>query len=257
MDNKIFDSKRIALGYTKRPWLHKNVMEQIKKDCCLRENFKNGLDVGCGAGLSTKALKLICDKVTGTDISPEMISVCNELYKKEEYEFYVAKAEETIIPRDKYDIVTAAGVINWVNKERFLENMNQVTALNGQIVIYDFWITDKMADGDTAYTTWYNDKYLQRFPKPPRQETIWQQSDLPENFTMENQVFYNMTYDFSVKDFVDFMMIQSNVNAQIEIGQKTVEEVKNWMYETLSPIFNEEGKTLIFSGYNWYIKKTT
>ena len=180
---------------------------------------------------------MICDKVTGTDISPEMISVCNELYKKEEYEFYVAKAEETIIPQDKYDIVTAAGVINWVNKERFLENMNRVTALNGQIVIYDFWITDKMAGGDTAYTTWYNDKYLQKFPKPPRQEKIWQQSDLPENFTMEKQIFYDMTYDFSLKDFVDFMMIQSNVNAQIESGQKTVEEVKNWMYETLSPIF--------------------
>ena len=31
--------------------------------------LKNGLDVGCGTGLSAKALKLICDKVTETDIS--------------------------------------------------------------------------------------------------------------------------------------------------------------------------------------------
>lgn len=184
-----------------------------------------------------------------------MIGVCNELYKEKEYEFYVVKAEETMIPREKYDIVTAAGVINWVNKERFLENMNRVTVLNGLIVIYDFWITDNMGDGSTAYTAWYNDTYLQRFPKPPRQENIWQQSDLPGNFTMEKQVRYNMTYEFTLENFVDFMMIQSNVNVQIERGQEAEEEVRSWMYETLSPVFQGEIKTLIFTGYNWYIKK--
>lgn len=113
-----------------------------------------------------------------------MIGVCNELYKEKEYEFYVAKAEETMIPREKYDIVTAA---------------------------------------------WHNDIYLQKFPKPPRQENIWQQSD--------------------------FMMIQSNVNVQIERGQEAEEEVRSWMYETLSPVFQGEIKTLIFTGYNWYIIK--
>ena len=69
MDNKSFDHKRIANGYAKdRPWLHKLVMDKVKSDCALDKPFKNGLDVGCGAGLSTKALKLICDKFKGTDI---------------------------------------------------------------------------------------------------------------------------------------------------------------------------------------------
>ncbi len=31
MDDKAFDSQRIAEGYAKRPWLHKEVIEQIKK----------------------------------------------------------------------------------------------------------------------------------------------------------------------------------------------------------------------------------
>lgn len=44
-----------------------------------------GLDVGCGAGLSTKA-------------------------------------EETSVPVVPYDIITAAGVINWVDKDAFLYN---------------------------------------------------------------------------------------------------------------------------------------
>jgi len=133
--------------------LHKSVMAQIKVDCEVECTFKNGLDVGCGAGLSTKALKLICDNVTGTDISEAMIGVCEELYKEAGYSFYVAAAEETKIPKVKYDIVTAAGVINWVEREKFLGNMQAVTGKGGLLVIYDFWITDKMLGKWTQCTS--------------------------------------------------------------------------------------------------------
>lgn len=143
MNNIDFNAKRIAQGYANRPWLHKKVMEQFKKDYNITHNFRNGLDVGCGAGLSTKALRLICDKVTGTDISPEMIEVCKEQYQADDsYNFYVAKAEETKSVTEQYDIVTAAGMINWVDKDSFLENINHVLKKQGILVIYDFWITD-------------------------------------------------------------------------------------------------------------------
>ena len=119
MDNRSFDSKRIALGYAKRPWLHKSVIEQLLCDCNLDESykFKNGLDVGCGAGLSAKALRLICDKVTGTDIADSMVEVCKELYGDDKaYSFYVAKAEETKLSDTKYDIVTDAGFCQLVDE---------------------------------------------------------------------------------------------------------------------------------------------
>lgn len=254
MNNKSFDSQRIAEGYAKRPWLHKSVMEQIKADCKVDGIFKRGLDVGCGAGLSTKALKLICDKVTGTDISEAMIGVCEELYKESEYSFYAAAAEETKIPKVPYDIVTAAGVINWVDREKFLDNIKEVMEQGGLLVIYDFWITDKM-NAKEAYTEWYQKEYLQNFPKPPRKENTWSQLDLGERFLMKKQVTYQMQYEFDLDSFIDFMMIQSNVNVQIEEGKRAETEVRQWMNETLSPIFGEEKKQLIFEGYNWYIEK--
>ena len=137
MNNKSFDSKRIALGYAKRPWLHKQVIEQLIRDCGhdTYYKFKNGLDVGCGAGLSTKALRLICDKVTGTDIADSMVEVCTELYGDDKaYSFYVAKAEETLVPDTKYDIVTAAGCINWVDDKKFMENMLELGIVFGPVV---------------------------------------------------------------------------------------------------------------------------
>ena len=121
MDKITFDEKRIAEGYVNRPWLHKKVIERFVSDCEVTSNFRNGLDVGCGAGLSTKALHLICDRVTGTDISEQMIQVCKEEYKDNKaYTFYRAKAEKTKEPAEKYDIVTAAGMVNWVDRDLFL-----------------------------------------------------------------------------------------------------------------------------------------
>lgn len=252
MNNKSFDAQRIAEGYAKRPWLHKGVMKQIQNDCNI-ERLENGLDVGCGAGLSTKALKLICDHVTGTDISPELIAMCNKLYD-ESYDFYVAKAEETEIPDTPFDIITAAGVVNWVDRDQFLANVDKVLMANGIIVIYDFWITDKMIRNE-EYTKWYKNQYLIKFPKPYRKGKVWNQNDLTKSFIMEKQTKYYLQYDFEIDEFVDFMMIQSNVNEAIENGHISVQDAKDWIREGLQEIFNNEKRTLVFEGYSWYIRK--
>lgn len=254
MDNKSFDSKRIAEGYAKRPWLHKEVIEIAKRDLGLEEGFmyENGLDVGCGAGLSTKALKLIAKDVTGTDVASSMIDVCKELYGDDSYTFFVAKAEETPIPSKKYDIVTAAGCINWVDRDKFQKNMREILSPGGIVLIYDFAITNRMV-GVEEYTTWYNEEYLKRFPKPPRNEDVWTDSDLIDGLKFIKQVNLEFTYSFSKEAFVDFMMIQSNVNSRIENGEVTAKEVKAWMMDSLEPVFEGEEKKLIFSGYSWYI----
>lgn len=255
MNNKSFDDKRIAHGYASdRPWLHKSVIERLKYDLNITKSFHNGLDVGCGAGLSTKALKLICDNVTGTDISGEMIQVCSDTYDASEFTFYAAKAEESLLPKMPYDIVTAAGVINWVDKDAFLKNMSLVMGKNAILIIYDFWISDKMLQND-AYTEWFHNLYLTNFPKPPRNEEVWRQSDMPEEFIIRKQVTYQIKHEFALDSFIRFMMTQSNVNAQIQNHQKSESEIYDLMKQTLSPIFHGINQTLIFDAYSWYIER--
>ena len=55
-----------------------------------------------------------------------------------------------------------------------------------------------------------------------RKEQVWKQRDLSETFAMEKAVSYNLTYDFTLDEFIDFMMIQSNVNEKIERGDFSV-----------------------------------
>ena len=72
---------------------------------------------------------------------------------------------------------------------------------------------------------------------------------------MEKQIDYKMEYGFLLDEFVDFMMIQSNVNSRIEAGDVSEVDVQLWMKESLDPVFTGKEKTLIFSGYSWYIIK--
>lgn len=183
-----------------------------------------------------------------------MIEVYQKTYKEDGYSFYQAKAEEIALPERKYNIVTATGVINWVDRDKFLKNMRRVVDLGGLLIIYDFWITDQMKENE-QYKVWYNEIYLKRFPKPPRREDVWKQEDLKEHFEMEKQSNYDMFYDFTIEKFIDFMMIQSNVNAQVEGGKTTVCEVRTWMRESLSDFFQNQERALCFSGYSWYLKR--
>lgn len=253
MNNRDFDFKRVAQGYKKRPFLHKQVIEQFKRDVT-DKTFSYGLDVGCGAGLSSKALKMICSHVTGTDISKEMIEVAKEVCEDEKgYDFIVSRAEETPVLDKKFDIVTAAGVISWVEKEPFLRNLRSIINEQGYVLIYDFGISDRMK-GNEAYTSWWHDAYLKEFPKPFRNEDVWTKEDIaPYGFHMLDQIRFDMEYEFDSASFIEFMMIQSNVNAMIEGKGRSIEEVREWFLQSAAPLFNEEKKTLIFSGYSWYM----
>ncbi|MBR4356818.1 MAG: hypothetical protein IKQ00_02740 [Butyrivibrio sp.] len=72
---------------------------------------------------------------------------------------------------------------------------------------------------------------------------------------MYKQINYELIHSFSLDDFIDFMMIQSNVNAKIESGEMVELQVRSWMNDTLSPIFKDREQELVFDGYTWYIKR--
>lgn len=193
--------------------------------------------------------------MTGTDISGEMISVAGEICNDNNMHFFICGAENVPIPENPYDIVTAAGMVQWVDVKKFLKCMDKIMCMNGILLIYDFGITDQKTD-DCGYHDWWHNQYLVKFPRPYRNETVWKQEDVNEyGFQIRKQVTYEMKYEFQLDEFIRFMMIQSNVNTKIETGRITIEEASQWFYSTLQPIFMQEKRTLIFNGYSWYIER--
>lgn len=154
-----------------------------------------------------------------------------------------------------FDIATAAGVINWVDESRFLTGLKKVLKPGGIAVIYDFWISDRMK-GSEAYTDWWKTQYLVNFPKPLRKENVWTDRDVsPYGFFMEKQGTYSMEYEMDRETFVRFMLLQSNVSAQVEGKGRSLEAIRQCFLQSLEPVFAGEKKMLIFEGYSWYLKK--
>lgn len=255
MKNIDFDHKRIAQGYKNRPFLHRQVIERFQNDIG-RQHFALGLDIGCGAGLSTKALKTICENVIGTDISPEMIRVAREVCEQnEDITYLVSSAENLSLQSARADIATTAGAIQWIDRDRFLPNLNQLMKDGGYLLIYDFAISDTMLE-NPAYTDWWHKQYLVHFPRPYRNESVWTDNDVrPYGFRMADQIELVMEHTFSLMSFIEFMMIQSNVNTRIETGEIEEDAARKWFHKTLSPIFKDQAQHLIFRGYSWYLLK--
>ena len=165
-----FDYKRIAKGYAlNRPVYHIEFMEVVKQQLGVTESLEKGLDVGCGAGSSTIALGKLCKNVIGIDASKEMILAAKQYCEDESMEFICCRAEDVNLEDDTIDIITAAGSMNWVDENIFLGKAHKLLKNERYFIVYDNSMVNKM-EGEPAFTRWWEEEYLRKFPKPVRKE---------------------------------------------------------------------------------------
>ena len=69
-----FGTDEMAAGYaTSRPPVHPRVIEQVYQELGRTEPFRRALDVGCGAGVSTRALSGFAGKCIGLEPAEAML----------------------------------------------------------------------------------------------------------------------------------------------------------------------------------------
>jgi len=102
------------------------------------------LDVACGTGdFAMEALKHGVERVTGVDISENMLEVAREKLQTRHMagrlEFLYGDCERLPFPERMFDAVTVAfGVRNFEHLERGLAEMYRVLKPGGQVVILEF-----------------------------------------------------------------------------------------------------------------------
>jgi SAM-dependent methyltransferase len=247
-----FSFQRVAEGYANhRPYYHPVVISKIRSHLGLKSTLSTALDVGCGTGLSTLALREIADHVVGTDSSAAMISVANGSGHKD-IGFRCAPAEELRFPDQSFDLITVCGAINWIDRDRFLPEAKRALKPNGWLVVYDNFITEHMREVP-AYTQWYQEQYVFRYPKPPRDETPLTPVEAEQHGFHVVQEDYTNALSMSTEQYVEFMLTQSNVIAAVDMGSESLSDAREWMHRTLAPVFPEQHGTFLFAGYIWYL----
>jgi SAM-dependent methyltransferase len=248
-----FSSKSAAARYTEgRPHFHALVVEQIRAFLSQAQPVKRAIDVGCGTGLSTVALKKIAERIIGADMSPEMIALAESV---ERVKYVVADAVRLPFAEDTFDVMTLSSAFHWLDRREFLKEADRVLRPGGWLIVYDNYFSGQMEERP-AFQPWYRESHLGRYPPPPRATLSFTEEDSGnEGFHLAGYEQYQNTISFSIAGLINYLTTHSNVIAAVECGSEDINDVRRWLAEQLKPLFGDlEEATFLFYGPIWYLK---
>lgn len=101
------------------------------------------LDLGTGTGTIARGMALRDCIVSALDISESLIATAQQLDKQVgvEIQYHLASAEETSLPDQSFDVVTAGQCWHWFDGDQVANEVKRLLVPNGHVIIAHFdWI---------------------------------------------------------------------------------------------------------------------
>jgi SAM-dependent methyltransferase len=240
----VYDSERLAAAYAfDRPPVH----EQILRSARLARQADQALDVGCGAGLSTAALASLARQVTGLEPIPAMLAHRRTVAPCAR--FVIGQAERLAFAAGSFDLVTAAGSLNYADLPAALTEIARVLTRDGTFLLYDFSAGRRSVSGGVL-TAWFS-SFEQRFSSPPG----WQPFDVRElplvgyGLRLIGYTDVETRLPMGLDAYLRYMLSEVNVDNAIARGACSAEEARDWCRRTLRAVFADGEVTVVIPGY--------
>ena len=240
----VYDSERLAAAYARdRPPVH----EQILRSARLPRQADQALDVGCGAGLSTAALAPFARRLTGLEPVSTMLTHWRTVAPRAR--FVIGQAERLPFADQSFDLVSAAGSLNYADLPAALAEIARVLTRDGTFLLYDFSTGRRSETGDEL-ARWFG-SFERRFPWPPG----WQPLDvrgLPlaaHRLRLVDYADVETRLPMSFDAYLRYMLSETNVDNAIARGACTAEQARDWCRETLAPVFAGGQLTVVIPGH--------
>ena len=243
---QLFSSDEIAAGYAAaRPMVHPVIVERAFQHLGAEPRRDRILDVGCGAGASTRAVGPWAHTIVGLD--PEIRMIRNARAMGGAHQYTVGAAEAMPIGTHTVDGLTAAGALNFVDLGRFRVEAARVLTADGVIVVYDFATGRRCADTPELERRY--DEFAQRWPRPidgrhAIDADVLAAAGFAVGFSEQVMVPIAMNADA----YVDYLMTETNVTAAIRGGERAT-DVRHWCHDRFSPVFSEPRVIEFDAGY--------
>jgi len=227
--NNYFHHQTVAKRYKAgRPDFHALVAEKIKSHLKLQNKVSVCLDVACGTGLLTKALLEISERVIGIDNSEGMLKQAEQ---NPRIDYILGQAEDLKMINGSMDLITVSSAFHWFDQTAFLKSGYAKLKQNCYIVIHNnsFTLTTDDKDCD-AFKNWMVDVYLKKFASPERNQKSVNQSEIQEiGYEFAGEDKFGNVVSFNVEGLMNYLITQSNVISNVELGKYSIEEVKHWL----------------------------
>jgi SAM-dependent methyltransferase len=240
----VYDSERLAAGYAfDRPPIHQQILRSVRLD----RQADQALDVGCGAGLSTAALAPLARQVIGLEPIPTMLAHRRTVAPNAG--FVIGRTERLPFAAGSFDLVAAAGSLNYTDLPSALAEIVRVLARDGTFLLYDFSVGRRSVSGDEL-AAWFV-SFEQRFPWPPG----WQPFDVRElplaayGLRLLGYTEVETRLPMTFEAYLRYMLSEVNVDNAIARGAYSAEEARDWCRGTLKAVFAAAEVTVVIPGY--------
>lgn len=163
--------------------------------------------------------------------------------------FVIGAAERIPFAAASFDLVAAAGSLNYTDLSTALTEVARVLTSKGVFLLYDFSQGRYSLTGD-ALAAWFT-SFEQRFPSPPGWRPLAVQ-ELPLAGTGLRLLDYTdveIPVPMTLGDYLRYVLGQVNVDSAIARGDDSAEQARDWCHRTLAEVFRSGELTVLFRGY--------
>ncbi|MBL8179424.1 MAG: methyltransferase domain-containing protein [Bryobacterales bacterium] len=244
-----FDTREMAAGYARyRPPVHQRVIGLARPYLRSAEPIRRALDVGCGAGLSTRALDPLAAEIYGLEPAAGMLAWRQEIAPSAH--FVVGAAEALPFARRSIDLLAAAGSLNYAPLERFFPEAARVLSARGLLLVYDYSPGRTFRSGD-GLDAWF-EEFLRRYPAPAsgsRKLNPEILGALDCGFSLRGHSEFAVGLPLAPDFYREYVLTGTNVAAAAGRGVPE-SEVRAWCNATLPAVWGGgQAREVLFHGY--------
>lgn len=244
MNDNPFDRPGAAERYAAgRPDFHARVIKRVGRRVAPHGRLDRALDIACGTGQSTRALRSLAEYVIGVDAAPGMLAAAPSLAGTG---YAAARAEALPFADASFELANVALALHWFDRRRFLAEASRVLRPGGHLVIYDSGFRGEMV-GQPRFGDWVQ-AYYARYPRPPRAGgEISHKQAARARLALQHRESFAHDLIMTREDFVAYLTSQSNAIAATARGE-TFDTIAAWIHDSVDDFFVGEPRTLRFSG---------
>ena len=233
-----------ALRYQRgRPFHHPQTLEKIFQLMGVTR-VDRALDVACGTGLSTIALKDRADLATGVDATEAMVSIAADAAN---VSYAVAQAEKLPFKRQSFDLLTVASGVHWFQQSHFFRDAARVLDSEGWLVLYDHPFVGCI--DEPAIDEWLLQEFEHRYPTPQHGGRPDEPMGHPPEFAELDDLVFDDHISLTHDEFVAYLLSNSNTIAAATEGRERPKETEAWLRAQTSQWFgSKEPRTFVFRG---------
>jgi len=242
-----FDSAAAAARYAAgRPRGQSSLLALLPRHLPEALPLARALDVGCGTGHSTLALRPFAREVIGLDPSSFMLA---QAPRVEGVSYRKGHAEALPFGLAEFDLISVATAYHWFDQEAFLAEAARVLHPGGWLLLYKTGSTGTLS-ADPRFTTWWQQIFRTRYPKVARNEDPLDAERAAQfSFAELAHESGQRHVEVELEDHVENLLTHSSVIRGLAQRGETVPEARAWLRTALAPFF--PGGTAIVTFHDW------